>query len=167
MWLFGEKKTGGFAKKRPDLVNKSVSPDSSPPKLDTPFVIIWSSFFRQKTQTIDKINDFLILCDHQLFQQDHVRFTFEDPHVLQKAHQTSDQLFTENIEKHQILQHFRLSRKWTKMFIFVQNSSDFVGITADCKANSRDSLSFNFCSLSLQKLRQFGLTFCYQNTHFF
>ena len=67
-----------------------VSPDSSPPKRDTQFVIIWSSFFTEKTQNLDKINDFLILCDHQLFQQDHVRFTLEDPHVLQKAHQTSD-----------------------------------------------------------------------------
>ena len=67
-----------------------VSPVSPPPKRDTPFLIIWSSFVTEKTQKLDKIDDFLILCDHQLFQQDHVRFTFEDPHVLQKAHQTSD-----------------------------------------------------------------------------
>ena len=88
MWLFGEK-TDGFAKKRPDRP-RLVSPESSHPKLDTPFVVIWSSFFTEKTHKIDKLNDFLILCDHQLFQQYHVRFTFEDHHVLQKAHQTSD-----------------------------------------------------------------------------
>ena len=84
--LMGLPKNGPTSSTSPRL----VSPESSPPKLDTPFVVIWSSFFTEKTHKIDKLNDFLILCDHQLFQQYHVRFTFEDHHVLQKAHQTSD-----------------------------------------------------------------------------
>ena len=67
-----------------------VSPVTTPPKRDTQFVIIWSYFFQEISQNMNKIDDFRILCDHQLFQQDHVRFTFEDHHVLQKAHQTSD-----------------------------------------------------------------------------
>ena len=84
--LMGLPKNGPTSSTSPRL----VSPESSPPKRDTPFVIIWSSFFTEKTQKIDKLNDFLTLCDHQLFQQDQVRFTFEDPHVLQKARQTLD-----------------------------------------------------------------------------
>ena len=59
-----------------------VSPVSPPPKRDTLFVLIWSSFFQEISQKVNKIDDFRILCDHQLFQIAHVQFAFEDPHVL-------------------------------------------------------------------------------------
>ena len=68
---------------------------------------------------------------------------------------------------HQTFQHFRLFKKMKMWFIFDENLPDFVGTTADSKAKSRDTMSFNFCSLSLKKLRQFDLTCCYQNMHFF
>ena len=54
-----------------------VSPVTTPPKRDTQFVIIWSSFFQEISQKVNKIDDFRILCDHQLFQIAHVQFTFE------------------------------------------------------------------------------------------
>ena len=59
-----------------------VSPVTTPPKRDTQFVIIWSSFVQEISQKVNKIDDFRILCDHQLFQIAHVQFAFEDPHVL-------------------------------------------------------------------------------------
>ena len=53
---------------------------------------------------------------------------------------------------HRTFQHFRLFKKMKKWFIFDENLPDFVGTTAYSKAKSRDTISFNFCSLSLKKL---------------
>ena len=64
-----------------------VSPESPSPKMDTTFVVIWSYFLHEKSQNVNKINDFQLLCDDQLFQYVHAQFTFENPHILQKSHQ--------------------------------------------------------------------------------
>ena len=64
-----------------------VSPESPPPKRDTTFVVIWSYFLHEKSQKVNKIDDFQLLCDDQLFQYVHAQFTFENPHILQKSHQ--------------------------------------------------------------------------------
>ena len=74
----------GFAlSTRPRL----VSPEFAPPKRDTTFVVIWSYFLHEKSQKVNKIDDFQLLSDDQLFQYDHAQFTFENPHILQKSHQ--------------------------------------------------------------------------------
>ena len=40
----------------------------------------------------------MILCDHQLFQHDHVQFTFEDPRILQNPHQSLTYFFGKSIK---------------------------------------------------------------------
>ena len=82
-------KTSVFAKNR-NISSASpplVSPESPSPKMDTTFVVIWSYFLHEKSQKVNKFDDFQLLCDDQLFQYDHVQFTFENPHILQKSHQ--------------------------------------------------------------------------------
>ena len=87
----------GFAlSTRPRL----VSPESSPPKRDTTFVVIWSNFLHEKSHKVNKIDDFVILCDHQLFQHDHVQFTFEDHRILQNPHQSLNYVFGKYIKKY-------------------------------------------------------------------
>ena len=111
-----------------------VSPESSPPKRDTPFVIIWSSFLQEKTQKVNKIDDFVILCDHQLFQHDHVQFTFEDPRILQNSHQSLSYVFGKYTKKYKNKQYFLLTKNLKNLVIFVQNLSNLVSVTAYRKA---------------------------------
>ena len=111
-----------------------VSPESSPPKRDTPFVIIWSSFLQEKTQKVNKIDDFVILCDHQLFQHDHVQFTFEDPRILQNPHQSLNYVFGKYTKKYKNKQYFLLTKNLKNLVIFVQNLSNLVSVTAYRKA---------------------------------
>ena len=131
-----ETKTCVFAKNRniwwtsPHL----VSPESPPPKRDTPFVIIWSSFLQEKTQKVNKIDDFVILCDHQLFQHDHVQFTFEDPRILQNPHQSLNYVFGKYIKDTKTKQCFLLTKNLKNWIIFVQNLSNLVSVTAYRKA---------------------------------
>ena len=135
MWLFGEKlmglpKNGPTSSTSPRL----VSPESSPPKRDTPFVIIRSPFYRKKTQKVNKIDDFVILCDHQLFQHDHVQFTFEDPRILQNPPQSLNYIFGKYTKKYKNKQYFLLTKNLKNWIIFVQNLSNLVSVTAYRKA---------------------------------
>ena len=70
------KKTDDFAKKRPDLVDKSTPSISRhvSPKTGHPICDHLELICSQKMNTFD---DFRILCDRQLFQIAHVQFTFE------------------------------------------------------------------------------------------
>ena len=93
-----------------------VSPESSPPKRDTPFVIIWSSFLQEKNTKSEQNEDFVILCDHQLFQHDHVQFTFEDPRILQNPHQSLNYVFgkyTKNTKTNNIFCSPRIWKTWS------------------------------------------------------
>ena len=67
---------------------------------------------------------------------------------------------------HQTFQHFRLFKKMKKWFIFDENLPDFVGTTAYSKAKSRNTISFNFCSLSLKKLVKMIVFFFIKNRVF-
>ena len=107
-----------------------VSPESSPPKRDTPFVIIWSSFLQEKTQKVNKIDDFVILCDHQLFQHDHVQFTFEDHRILQNPHQSLNYVFGKYTKKYKNKQYFLLTNNLKNLVMFVQNVSNLVSVKA-------------------------------------
>ena len=70
-----------------------VSPVFTPPKRDTPFLPIRSSFYQEKSRKTDKFDDFLIFFDHRLSQNVHVQFTFKDPHILQNQHQSLNYFF--------------------------------------------------------------------------
>ena len=64
-----------------------VSPVFAPPKRDTQFLTIRSSFYQEKSRKTDKFDDFLIVFDHRLSQKRHVQFTFKNPHIIQNQHQ--------------------------------------------------------------------------------
>ena len=128
-----------------------VSPESPPPKRDTPFVIIWSSFLQETNTKSEQLMMFLILCDHQLFQHDHVQFTFEDPRILQNPHQSLNYVFGKYTKKYKNKQYFLLTNNLKNVIIFVQNLSNLVSVTAYRKAKIIRSIWFKCCSFSLTK----------------